>query len=146
MTSDDFAAKSSVPATPWRHLGRHFAEMVAAMVAGMAVLGVTVRLLLALLGHSQVMDQTEARVAIMAINMAIGMTVWMRYRRHSWASILEMDAAMIIAFVLVLIPFWSGVLPEKAVMAVGHVLMLPAMALVMLRRRHEYASTQSAEG
>lgn len=141
MVSEDLAAKSNLQDTSWRHLLRHFAEMVAAMVAGMVILGMAVRLIFALFGHSDVLDRTEAQVVVMAVNMAIGMSVWMRYRRHGWVSIMEMDAAMIASFVVLLIPFWMGVLPEGAVMMVGHVLMLPVMALVMLRRRHEYAST-----
>ena len=111
-----------------------------AMLVGMVVLGVAVRLVLGLLGYSDVLDRTETRVLVMTVTMSVGMSVWMRYRRHGWASIVEMDLAMALAFVVVLVPFWLGVLPGQAVMLVGHVLMLPAMALAMLRRRDEYLS------
>lgn len=140
MTSRDLAAESTPRDTPRHYLLRHFAEMVAAMLVGMVVLGVAVRLVLGLLGYSDVLDRTEVRVLVMTVTMAVGMSVWMRYRRHGWASILEMDLAMALAFVVVLVPFWLGVLSGQAVMMVGHVLMLPAMALAMLRRRDEYAS------
>ena len=36
----------------------------------------------------------EAFALVMALNMTIGMTVWMRYRRHSWAMCGEMAGAM----------------------------------------------------
>ena len=140
MTSQDLAAESNPRDTSRRSLLRHFAEMVAAMVVGMVVLGIIGRLALGLLGYSGVLDRTEIRVVVMTVNMSVGMSVWMRYRRHGWASIVEMDLAMALAFVVVLVPFWLGVLPGQAVMLVGHVLMLPAMALAMLRRRDEYLS------
>ena len=39
---------------------------------------------------------------------------------------------------LVLLPFyWTDVMPGMTLMAAGHVLMLPAMLIAMLRRRHE---------
>ena len=140
MTSEDLAAENDLRDTSRHGLLRHFAEMVAAMAVGMVVLGIIVRLVLGLIGYADVLDRTEVRVLVMAVNMAVGMSVWMRYRRHGWMSILEMDAAMALAFVVVLVPFWLGVLPGQAVMMVGHVLMLPAMALSMLRRRDEYSS------
>ena len=40
---------------------RHFLEMVAAMIAGMAVLGGALRLLLALTGNEDVLSTTQAR-------------------------------------------------------------------------------------
>ncbi|MER6590308.1 hypothetical protein ABT214_00260 [Micromonospora purpureochromogenes] len=118
-------------------------EMVAAMLVGMAVLGMAARLALALLGHADLLDRLEVRVVVMAFNMGAGMTVWMCYRRHRWAGIVEMNAAMLLSFAVLLVPFWAGALPESAVVTVGHVLMLPAMALVLLRRRAEYADNAS---
>lgn len=129
---------------PWRQLSRHFVEMVAAMFIGMAVLGMATRLVLTLLGHADLLDPLEARVVVMMFSMGAGMTVWMAYRRHRWAGIVEMNAAMLLAFAVLLVPFWAGALPESAVMTVGHVLMLPAMALVLLRRRAEYAHSHES--
>ncbi|HEX5993924.1 MAG TPA: hypothetical protein VFY84_02150 [Jiangellales bacterium] len=125
---------------PWRRLSVHFAEMVVAMVVGMAVLGMAVRLALTLLGRADVLDRLEVQVVVMVLTMGTGMTAWMRYRRHRWAGIVEMNAAMLLSFVVLLVPFWAGVLHASAVMAGGHVLMLPAMALVLLRRRAEFAN------
>ncbi|HEX6967288.1 MAG TPA: hypothetical protein VF174_00445 [Micromonosporaceae bacterium] len=138
--AEETKTRSDSHGAGWRHLLPHFLEMVAAMVVGMVVLGVAVRITLFLIGQSHRLDPLEARVVLMAVDMAIGMTVWMRYRRHRWAGILEMNAAMIASFLILLLPYWAGVLPERAVMAVGHVVMLPVMALVMLRRRAEYGA------
>jgi hypothetical protein len=114
--------------------------MVAAMVAGMAVLGATIRLIFGLLGYSysDVVDQTELRALVMATNMAVGMSLWMRHRGHGWTSIGEMAAAMYLPFVVLFVPFWAGLLPAGGVLGFGHVLMLAGMVVAMLYRRDEY--------
>jgi flagellar biosynthetic protein FliP len=115
--------------------------MVAAMLVGMAVLGMAARLLLTQFSHADLLDRLEVRVVVMVLTMGAGMTAWMRYRGHRWAGIVEMNAAMLLSFVVVLVPFWAGALPESAVMTAGHVLMLPAMALALLHRWGEYADS-----
>jgi flagellar biosynthetic protein FliP len=65
--------------------------------------------------------------------MSLGMGLWMRVRRHSWASIAAMTAAMYLPFAVLLVPFWAGVISGGTLMVAGHALMLPAMAVVMLR-------------
>jgi hypothetical protein len=119
--------------TAW-HLVRHYLEMVVAMLVGMAVLGSL---------HQLVWPALTARpdvgVLVMATDMAIGMGAWMRFRRHSWRGIAEMSAAMYAPFAVLLVPFWTGSVGEHDLMTWGHVLMLPAMALVMYLRPAEYA-------
>jgi hypothetical protein len=116
-----------------RHFVRHYLEMVVAMLAGMVLLGPL---------EGAVWPALTARpdvgVLVMATNMSIGMAAWMRFRRHSWRAIAEMSAAMYVPFAVLLVPFWAGAIGEHALMTWGHVLMLPAMALVMLLRPHEY--------
>lgn len=147
MTASDETSTSTGPAgVPWPRLARHYFEMVAAMLAGMMVLGMTTRLALALLGQADLLERLEVQAAVMVLTMGAGMTVWMRYRRHRWAGIVEMNVAMLLSFVVALLPFWAGALPESAVMAVGHILMLPAMAVVLLRRRGEFAAGHRGAG
>jgi hypothetical protein len=121
---------------PRRHFVRHFVEMVVAMVVGMVVLGLALK---PLLGLSDVFQRADLSALVMATNMTIGMSLWMRYRGHGWASIAEMGAAMYVPFAVLLVPFWAGVLPGHMIMIGGHALMLPAMAVAMLHRRAEYA-------
>jgi hypothetical protein len=45
---------------------------------------------------------------------------------------------MYLSFAVLLPAYWLGALPGQGVLIAGHVLMLPAMALAMLRRREEY--------
>jgi hypothetical protein len=135
MTASDEATTGPTSRSiPWRRLSGHFAEMVAAMVVGMAVLGTVVRLALILLGYADILDRLEARLVVMVFTMGAGMTAWMRYRRHQWAGIAEMNVAMLLSFLVLLVPYWAGTLHESIVMTVGHILMLPAMALVLMRR------------
>lgn len=119
----------------WRHFARHYAEMVAAMFIGMGLLGLAVK---PIVNQFDVLQRSDLDVLIMATNMSIGMTLWMRFRKHSWASIGEMDAAMYIPFAVLLVPFWAGLISGGTLMLAGHVLMFPAMAAVMLRRRGDY--------
>ncbi len=117
-----------------RHLVQHYVEMVVAMLVGMVVLG---RLQGLVWPHLSL--GVELGVLVMATNMSIGMGAWMRVRGHSWRAIGEMSAAMYLPFIVLLVPFWAGLLGAGAVMTWGHVLMLPAMAAVMVLRPDEYA-------
>ncbi|WP_336214557.1 DJ-1/PfpI family protein [Nonomuraea sp. LPB2021202275-12-8] len=118
-----------------RMVGRflwHYVEMVIAMMLGM--------LLLDPLWGAVLPEVTRIDVdtLIMAGDMTIGMAVWMRVRRHAWARIAEMSLAMFVPFLILLVPYWFGVLPGHLVMSVGHALMFVCMALAMLWRREEY--------
>ena len=117
-----------------RHFLRHYVEMVVAMLVGMMVLGPVIDLV-----WPSLTARADVGVMVMATNMAIGMGAWMRYRGHSWRGIAEMSTAMYLPFLVLLVPFWADVMGEHAMMAWGHVLMLPAMAAVMLLRPDEYA-------
>jgi hypothetical protein len=116
------------------HFVRHYLEMVAAMLVGMYALGALDDLV-----WPALTARADVGVLVMATNMSIGMGAWMRFRGHLWWSIAEMSAAMYVPFVVLLAPFWAGAIGEHTVMAWGHLLMLPAMGLVMLLRPAEYA-------
>jgi len=131
-------------ASEHRLLVRHFFEMVAAMLIGMAVLGAVVRMSCVLTGHEDLLDHPGFRAPIMATNMTIGMVVWMRHRRHGRAAIGEMAAAMYVPLVVLIIPFWVGLLGGSALLGLMHVLMLPAMVVAMNHRRDEYVHDHRA--
>ena len=116
-----------------RHFVRHYLEMVAAMLAGMFVLGPVVQLV-----APGLTERADVGAMVMATNMSVGMAGWMRFRKHSWRGIAEMSASMYVPFVVLLVPYWAGLTGEGVLMTWGHVLMLPAMALVMLLRPSEY--------
>ena len=116
----------------WRFI-RHFLEMLAAMVLGMLVLGP--------LWPS--VNWVELHALVMATNMTIGMTALMAVRRHSWPAILEMSAAMYAPFIILFAPYWTGLITAGGLFLLGHLLMLPAMLLAMLRRRAEYTAAHT---
>jgi hypothetical protein len=115
------------------HFTRHYLEMVVSMFAGMFVLGYAEQV-----AFPDVALGVEAGVLVMATNMAIGMGAWMRIRGHSWRGIAEMSASMYLPFAVLLVPYWTGAIDAHALMSWGHILMFPAMALVMVLRPHEY--------
>jgi flagellar biosynthetic protein FliP len=116
----------------WRFV-RHFLEMLAAMVIGM----------IALEPLWPPIGNVEVQALVMATNMTIGMAAWMVVRRHSWPSIIEMSAAMYLPFIVLFVPFWAGLISAGALLTLGHLLMLPAMLLAMLRRRTEYTAAHT---
>ncbi|WP_433719880.1 hypothetical protein ACQP2Y_33580 [Actinoplanes sp. CA-051413] len=118
---------SAVRTRPWPFT-RHLLEMLAAMVVGMVALG-----------PFWTPSRVDVSALWMATTMSVAMAVWMGYRGHSGAAIAEMTAAMYAPFLLLLIPWWAGLIPSPAVLLGGHLLMLPAMALAMLHRADEYA-------
>ena len=128
------------------HLVRHYLEMVAAMVVGMVALGPIWNLALAAAGAPALLDRPELNALIMATNMTIAMSAWMRYRGHGWTTTAEMAAAMYLPFVVLFVPQRLGLLSPTGLIVLGHVLMLAAMAAVMLRRPAEYAGHHADHG
>jgi hypothetical protein len=123
---------------------RHYLEMVIAMVVGMVLLGPVVELIGSAIGVGDILARPDVAALVMATNMAIAMTLWMRIRRHRWVIIAEMAAAMYAPFLLLLIPYWTGLVGAEVVHTGGHLLMLPAMALAMVLRRREYGTHRHA--
>ncbi|WP_188187419.1 DJ-1/PfpI family protein [Nonomuraea sp. SYSU D8015] len=122
-----------------RMVGRflwHYVEMVIAMSLGMLLLGMLWNAVL------PEITRIDVDTLIMAADMTVGMALWMRVRRHGWPGIAEMSLAMFVPFLVLLVPYWFGVLPGDMVMSIGHVLMFVAMALAMLKRRDEYTRHQ----
>ncbi|MCW2134273.1 hypothetical protein [Arthrobacter sp. VKM Ac-2550] len=117
---------------------RHYLEMVVAMILGMVILGPVWSLLTNAAGVSAVFDRPDVASLVMATNMTVAMGAWMKFRGHGWAPIIEMGAAMYLPFIVLFVPLWMGMIDGHTVMAAGHLLMLPAMALAMLLRLDEY--------
>lgn len=131
------APPDAAPAGGTRRLLWHLGEMALAMVAGMVLLGPLWETVGHPLGLGGVLGRPDVAALVMATNMTVGMTVWMRYRAHHWRGVVEMAAAMYVPFLLLLVPFWAGVLGGDVLMLGGHLLMVPAMVLVAVRHRHE---------
>ncbi len=122
-----------------RRFALHLAEMVVAMAVGMVVLHPVWTFALDVLGAAELMRNPYTGALIMATNMTVAMSAWMRFRGHRWRPVTEMGAAMYLPFLVLFVPLALGLIDEDALLLWGHVLMLPAMAGAMLLRPHEYA-------
>ena len=125
-----------------RHFVRHFGEMFLAMLVGMWALAALDAAVFAAAGTSipDVKDSApELWGLLMAVNMTVGMTLWMRHRRHSWAMCAEMAGAMFAPALLAIVLFWCAVIHGTSIGPVEMAAMLPAMVAVMLLRRTEYS-------
>jgi hypothetical protein len=112
------------------------------MIVGMMVLGMLDGGILAAAGTSVSHVKRlapEVFALVMALNMTVGMTVWMRHRRHSWAMCAEMAGAMFVPAGAAIALFWCSVIHARSIGAVEMNAMLPAMIAVMLLRRKEYS-------
>ena len=120
---------------------RHFIEMVVAMIIGMAALGALWGVVFSASG-TDFDSFTDDHVVLVALAMAFDMTVpmvlWMRHRGHNWARGAEMAGAMFVPTSLVICLLEVGATSADSLIGLQHVVMLPAMLVVMLWRRSEY--------
>jgi hypothetical protein len=120
---------------PLRHWLRHLIEMLLAMAAGMGALGMVWSALIpGLRAHPAGMTMT------MAVDMTIGMSLWMAVRGHDRRMIGEMAVVMVAPFVLLLAPYARGLISGGVLSDLGHGLMLLAMVALMLVRRRHYSA------
>ena len=122
-----------------KKLTLHFLELVVAMAVGMVALHPVWTLVLDAVGAPGLMHNPYTGALIMATNMTVAMSAWMKVRGHRWRPIAEMGAAMYLPFLVLFVPLALGLIDEGDLMLWGHLLMLPAMAAAMLLRPHEYA-------
>ena len=80
----------------------------------------------------------DLHAVAMAVDMTVAMAAWMLVRRHTWPRIVEMSAAMVLPFAVLLVPYWLGVLAAGALMIAAHVVMFPLMLAAMIWRRADY--------
>jgi flagellar biosynthetic protein FliP len=111
----------------------HYLEMVLSMLAGMGLLAIPWMVLWPGLSDHPVID-----TLVMTANMTIGMAAWMAFRGHGRRMIVEMSAAMVAPFLLLLIPLVAGAITTDTLMMGGHTLMFLTMLGAMLVRRGDY--------
>ena len=129
----------TAPRLSSKKFGLHFAEMVVAMAVGMVVLHPVWMFILDAVGAAGLMHNPYTGALIMATNMTVAMSAWMKVRGHRWRPIAEMGVAMYVPFLLLFVPLGLEMIDKDALMLWGHALMLPAMAVAMLLRPREYA-------
>jgi hypothetical protein len=121
-------------------LARHYAEMVAAMLLGMLVIGMPAGMAAETAGWGGPQDWAiEVQLLGMAAAMTVPMVAWMRVRGHDARPITEMSAAMFVPALGAIALSRSGLMRDvDALMVVEHVAMFAAMLGAMLARPAEY--------
>jgi deazaflavin-dependent oxidoreductase (nitroreductase family) len=124
---------------------RHLAEMVLAMMVGMAIYG-GVRALIDPSAFSEALRvHLDARYLAMALFMAGPMVLLMRYRGHGWRRTGEMVGAMVVPVAAACLLWRAGVgevvpaLSDEALGTSAHVAMYVGMLLAMLYRFGDYS-------
>ena len=113
----------------------HYLEMVVVMLAGMAVLGLGIRLFVDL------SDRPAPMLAEMALTMTVPMVAWMRFRGHAWRPCHEMAAAMLLPALGALGLLAADIVTNTgSLMVLEHTVMFGAMLVAMLLRRGEYTA------
>jgi hypothetical protein len=132
-----------------RHFIRHYAEMVAAMFLGMAVLFAPAMVALGAAGVSSAELRNDAPALMllgMGVTMTLPMVAWMGYRGHGWAASNEMAASMLIPTAGVIALLGVGLVDDiGTLLMIEHVVMLPSMLVAMLLRRGEYSHAAAAQ-
>jgi YHS domain-containing protein len=125
-------------AATWRFT-RHLLEMIAAMVAGLVILGIGV----GLLGDPPGYDTTLGLYAYMGIAMSAPMVAWMRRMGHPWSDCWEMTAAMVLPMYALVGSVELGVIAMSpmGLMMWAHVAMVGGMIVLMLYRWDTYANS-----
>ena len=119
----------------------HFAEMVLAMMVGMAVFAVVNSMILIPSGfvYLSASVSPQAYALAMAASMTVAMVAWMSIRKHPRRLSAEMAGAMLVPTVLLIAICWVAHLPSDVLLTGTHILMLPAMLAIMLYRWRDYA-------
>lgn len=123
------------------HFTHHLLEMVVAMIAGMALLGVMVGVLGEPPGYANLL----IRYGLMGLFMSAPMVAWMRYQGHSWWDGLEMTVAMLVPMFALVLPVEFDVaryvpgLSDQSLLLLSHVAMIVGMVMLMIYRWDRYA-------
>lgn len=117
----------------------HVVEMLAVMFVGMGVLSGLAALVLAAVGTSYAAQPGPARVLWMGVAMTAPMVLWMALRGHAVARTGEMAAAMMLPTLVAAGMVWAGAAEVMTGLLIQHVVMVPAMVVVMLWRYREYS-------
>jgi hypothetical protein len=121
----------------------HYVEMVIAMYAGMAIIGLSLQgLLSAMEIETATWEQTVPALLLleMAVIMTAPMMAWMRFRGHSWRASWEMGASMFVPTFGAIALLATGIVTDyHSLMGIEHLAMFPSMLAAMLLRPEEYA-------
>ncbi|KAF2413570.1 hypothetical protein B1729_09790 [Microbacterium sp. B35-04] len=129
--------------TPFRGALLGALELLTAATVSMVLVDQITALVLSLLGRSSVLAQPAGVAVVMTFDVCAGTAVWMLARGRSNRSILGMVIVTGAAFALPLLPFWLGGISGPTAVLLGHVLVVPAIALLVAILPGDLASGRS---
>jgi hypothetical protein len=133
-----------VMASRARHFIQHFFEMCLAMCIGGIALNVLFFLGATQIGYRNLFEQfPEFSLLAIGINLAVPMTVWMRFRGHEWRPTLEMASTSIILPILLMGAAWFSIIPEGSRLEWLTIFSCPVMLIPMLFRLDLYTGHHS---
>jgi flagellar biosynthetic protein FliP len=143
MIPGSVAGAVASPAARLRPIARfvgHYAEMVVAMIVGMAVLGIPVDAIARSQGYDDLYHQLPALGAIVMTAIMTGpMALWMVVRGHDRQMIAEMSLAMIVPAIALMLASRIGLVAASSIPMLTDPLMYASMLAVMLARWRMYA-------
>jgi hypothetical protein len=96
------------------------------------------------LGAQAVLGDPAGIATIMTLDISVGTVLWMLHRRRTTRAIAAVVLAVAIAFALPLPAFWAGMIAGTTAVLVGHVLVVPALALVVALMPNELSTGRGA--
>jgi len=132
------AARSTAavgPSAPSRRTLSRFAlgtlELLIVATLSMLLVDQVTSAALAALDLTAVLLRPEGVAVVMTVDIAVGTTVWMLHRRRTTRSIVAVFGATAASFALSLVPFWLGLVSAMDAVILGHLLVIPALALTV---------------
>jgi hypothetical protein len=121
------------------HFVGHFVQMCLACCIGGITLSVLVFGGAALLGAPNLVQRLpEVSTLVIAVNLALPMAAWMRFRGMAWRPTGEMAGTPLVTAVLLISLSWFGIVPGGTLVAWLTSLACPVMLIPMLFRLDLY--------
>ena len=113
-----------------------YLEMTLSMVVGMGLFGAVWDGV-----WPGLTSRPDAMALTMAFDMTLGMACWMWVRGHAARHIASMSAVMVLPFLVLLVPYWLGLVAGDALLTWGHIAMFALMAVYLAWRPHTPSAT-----
>lgn len=139
MTTDTYfpspRADRPSPVTParrplWRFLLGSL-ELVAVATVSMFLVDQVTSAVLAALGLTSILLTPEGVAAVMSVDVLAGTVLWLLHRRRSTRSVVAVVLAVVVGFAAPLAPYWGGLVSATEAVLLGHLLVVPALAVTV---------------
>lgn len=123
----------------------HLLEMCMVMCAGAIGLSVLFFGTASLMGFTNLPARApELSVLVIALNLSLPMTAWMRFRGMAWRPTLEMSGSTMVFGLLLIAAYWMDLVAKDGLVELQASAACPLMLVVMLFRPRLYSSHHHA--